>query len=252
MNEGFFAFQNGDPNALASALAVLDPDIEWHGTVGGLDEDQVAHGYEELARSICRELRSLGEAGARNGSVTSTLEKRRRVLARVARSRHSEQEIGDEHGCGLRSPRRQGRGGAGYRSERKPSKPPACRSRRCRRRTWRSRALARSGRPRSRERRVRRRGRDSQAGRTLGPGDRVGCLRRFPVLDISGVYRGADAARNWWREWYAAWDTLRFEYELFERATAWCCCLDLALRGRSTGIEFPPAKARGSLRSGTG
>jgi ketosteroid isomerase-like protein len=52
MIEGFLAFQNGDANAMASALAVLDPDIEWHGTVGGLDENQVAHGYEEIAQAF--------------------------------------------------------------------------------------------------------------------------------------------------------------------------------------------------------
>jgi hypothetical protein len=64
----------------------------------------------------------------------------------------------------------------------------------------------------------------------------------FPVLDISGVYRGADAARNWWREWYAAWDTLRFEYELLDAGDQVVTLLELRLRGRSTGIELPPAK----------
>jgi len=64
----------------------------------------------------------------------------------------------------------------------------------------------------------------------------------FPVLDLTGVYRGADAARNWWREWYAAWDTLRFEYELVDAGDHVVMLLDLRLRGRSTGIEFPPAR----------
>jgi hypothetical protein len=64
----------------------------------------------------------------------------------------------------------------------------------------------------------------------------------FPALDISGVHRGADAVRNWWREWYAAWDTLRFEYELVDAGDRVVALLDLALRGRSTKIEFPPAK----------
>jgi ketosteroid isomerase-like protein len=64
----------------------------------------------------------------------------------------------------------------------------------------------------------------------------------FPVLDLTGVYRGADAARNWWREWYAAWDTLRFEYELADAGDRVVALLDLRLRGRSTGIEFPPAE----------
>ena len=64
----------------------------------------------------------------------------------------------------------------------------------------------------------------------------------FPALDISGVHRGADAVRQWWREWYAAWDTLRFEYELVDAGDRVVALLDLRLRGRSTGIEFPPAK----------
>ena len=64
----------------------------------------------------------------------------------------------------------------------------------------------------------------------------------FPALDISGVHRGADAARSWWREWYAAWETLRFEYELVDAGDRVVMLLDLRLRGRSTGIEFPPAK----------
>ena len=69
----------------------------------------------------------------------------------------------------------------------------------------------------------------------------------FPCWTSAGVYRGADAARNWWREWYAAWDTLRFEYELVDAGDRVVVLLDLRLRGRSTGIEFPPAKARGSI-----
>jgi ketosteroid isomerase-like protein len=64
----------------------------------------------------------------------------------------------------------------------------------------------------------------------------------FPPLDISGVHRGADAVRQWWREWYAAWDTLRFEYQLVDAGDQVVALLDLRLRGRSTGIEFPPAK----------
>jgi ketosteroid isomerase-like protein len=50
MVEGFAAFREGNPDAMADVVAVLDPSIEWHGTVGGLDEDSVARGYEEVAR----------------------------------------------------------------------------------------------------------------------------------------------------------------------------------------------------------
>ena len=39
----------GDAEA---ALAALDPEIEWHGTVGGLDEGHIARGPEEVARAF--------------------------------------------------------------------------------------------------------------------------------------------------------------------------------------------------------
>src|SRR6478672_10661392 len=93
MNEGFLAFQNGDPSAMATALAVLDPDIEWHGTVGGLDEGRVAHGYEELAQAFAENFETW---------ETLVLEAERYIDAgdrvivfwhEVARSRHSRQEI---------------------------------------------------------------------------------------------------------------------------------------------------------------
>ena len=59
------------------------------------------------------------------------------------------------------------------------------------------------------------------------------------ALDISGIYRGADAARQWWREWYAAWEALRFEYELVDAGDRVVMLLDMRMRGRSTGIEVP-------------
>jgi ketosteroid isomerase-like protein len=67
-------------------------------------------------------------------------------------------------------------------------------------------------------------------------------MSESPALDISGVYRGADAARQWWRGWYAAWDTLRFEYELVDAGDRVVMLLELRLRGRSTGIEVPSGK----------
>jgi ketosteroid isomerase-like protein len=63
-----------------------------------------------------------------------------------------------------------------------------------------------------------------------------------PALDVSGVYRGADAARRFWREWYAAWEALRFEYELVDAGDRVVMLLELRLRGRSTGIEVPSGK----------
>jgi hypothetical protein len=62
------------------------------------------------------------------------------------------------------------------------------------------------------------------------------------TLDATGVYRGIEAARQWWREWFAAWETLRFEYELVDAGDRVAWLLDLQMRGLSTGIEVPLGK----------
>ena len=60
----------------------------------------------------------------------------------------------------------------------------------------------------------------------------------FEGPDIGGaVYRGSDAARQFWREWFAAWETLQFEYELVDAGDRVVMLLDLRLRGRSSGVE---------------
>ena len=93
MNEGFFAFQNGDPSALATALAVLDPDIEWHGTVGGLDENQVAHGYEELAKAFAENFEAWEKLVLETERYIDAGDSVVVFWHEVARSRHSEQEM---------------------------------------------------------------------------------------------------------------------------------------------------------------
>ena len=61
-------------------------------------------------------------------------------------------------------------------------------------------------------------------------------------MDISGVYRGSEAARQFWREWFAAWETLQFEYELVDAGDRVVMLLDLRMRGRSSGIEVALGK----------
>ena len=64
-----------------------------------------------------------------------------------------------------------------------------------------------------------------------------------PVLDINGVYRGTAAVQQYWREWLAAWETNRFEYQLVDAGDDRVVQLfDLRMRGRSTGIEMPFGK----------
>ena len=63
------------------------------------------------------------------------------------------------------------------------------------------------------------------------------------VLDVSGVYRGTAAVKQFWREWFAAWETTEFEYELVAAGDRIVQLFDMRMRGRSTGIEMPFGKA---------
>jgi hypothetical protein len=63
-----------------------------------------------------------------------------------------------------------------------------------------------------------------------------------PALDISGVYRGRDAVKRFWREWLAAWETIRFEYELVDAGERVVMLFDMQMRGRSTSIDVPFGK----------
>jgi hypothetical protein len=64
-----------------------------------------------------------------------------------------------------------------------------------------------------------------------------------PVLDISGVYRGREAVRKYWRQWFAAWEILHFEYRLVDAGDRVVALFDhQRMRGRFTGIEMPVAK----------
>jgi len=60
--------------------------------------------------------------------------------------------------------------------------------------------------------------------------------------DIGGVYRGKDAVRGFWRDWFAAWETLEFEYELVDAGDRVVMLLEQRMRGRSTGIEVSLGK----------
>ena len=63
-----------------------------------------------------------------------------------------------------------------------------------------------------------------------------------PVLDISGIYRGTEAVRQWWREWLAAWEVVQFEYDLVDAGDSVVALVDQQMRGRSTSIEVPLGK----------
>jgi len=72
------------------------------------------------------------------------------------------------------------------------------------------------------------------------------------VLDLNRVYHGAEEVRQFWQNWFAAWETVQFEYELVDAGQRVVMLLDLRMRGRSTGIEMPFGKFAwvGAFREG--
>jgi ketosteroid isomerase-like protein len=63
-----------------------------------------------------------------------------------------------------------------------------------------------------------------------------------PVFDISGMYRGKEDVRQFWREWLVAWEAVQFEYELVDAGDRVVALIDQRMRGRSTGIEMALGK----------
>jgi ketosteroid isomerase-like protein len=63
-----------------------------------------------------------------------------------------------------------------------------------------------------------------------------------PVVEISGIYRGIEGARQWCRQWFEAWEALDFEYEVVGAGDRVVTLLDLQMRGRSSGIEVALGK----------
>lgn len=59
------------------------------------------------------------------------------------------------------------------------------------------------------------------------------------VPDFSGMYRGIEGVRRFWREWLAAWQTVQAEYKLVDAGRSVVALIDQRMRGRSTGIEVP-------------
>jgi ketosteroid isomerase-like protein len=64
----------------------------------------------------------------------------------------------------------------------------------------------------------------------------------LPVPDISGVYRGDEGVRRFWRAWLSAWESVELEYDLVDAGDSVVALIDQRMRGRSTGIEVPFGK----------
>ena len=57
--------------------------------------------------------------------------------------------------------------------------------------------------------------------------------------DIHGTRFGIEAGRHFFRQWFDAWETLEFSYELIEKGDDVVLLVDQRMRGRSSGIEVP-------------
>ena len=62
------------------------------------------------------------------------------------------------------------------------------------------------------------------------------------AIDLRGIYRGPGEAREFWQEWFSAWETLSWDYEVLDAGERVVMLLDMRMRGRSTGIEIPFGK----------
>jgi ketosteroid isomerase-like protein len=82
----------------------------------------------------------------------------------------------------------------------------------------------------------------SRGAETWDPDIELDCSDA-PVLDINRVYRGTAAVKQFWREWIAAWETIRISsYRLVDAGDCVVQLFELRMRGRSTGIELPGGK----------
>ena len=61
----------------------------------------------------------------------------------------------------------------------------------------------------------------------------------LPIPDISGIYRGIESVRQFWRQWLTAWEAVQFRYELVDAGDSVVVLVDQRMRGRFTGIEVP-------------
>ena len=60
-----------------------------------------------------------------------------------------------------------------------------------------------------------------------------------PASDFDPVYHGHDGVRAFWRQWFAAWETVAFEYEEFIDADdSVVSILSQRMRGRTSGVEL--------------
>jgi hypothetical protein len=72
------------------------------------------------------------------------------------------------------------------------------------------------------------------------PDIELDCPETLP--DIGGVYKGREAVLGWWGEWLAAWEVVKFDYQLIDAGEQVVALVDQRMRGRSSGIEIGMGK----------
>ena len=78
-------------------------------------------------------------------------------------------------------------------------------------------------------------------GRTGGGAAQWSGTPELPVQwsDFETVYLGHEGVRMFWRTWFAAWETVDFEYEEFiDAGDQVLCILSQRMRGRTSGVEL--------------
>ena len=58
-----------------------------------------------------------------------------------------------------------------------------------------------------------------------------------PLPDLAGVYHGIEPTLGWWREWLAAWEVVRVEFELVDAGERVVGLFNQQMRGHYTGID---------------
>jgi hypothetical protein len=64
-----------------------------------------------------------------------------------------------------------------------------------------------------------------------------------PTMFGAPVLRGKESVKQWWRDWFEAWRSTSFAYELIDAGDRVVCLIEQVMVGRSTGIEVPFGKA---------
>jgi ketosteroid isomerase-like protein len=84
------AFVGGD---VETAFAGLDPAVEWHGTVGGLDQQRVYRGHDEVVAAFVENFENWEQPTLAPERFIDAGDRVVVLWHEIARSRHSDQEL---------------------------------------------------------------------------------------------------------------------------------------------------------------